>query len=89
MYIQNAYVFSQTLVRCVTYSVHRQLLKVTQERRHSCKVSGICTRQKAKHACHQLAEDMAYVKSNHDVLLSFDLQQTLPTPQLTMNIVFY
>ena len=45
---------------------------------------------KTQHAYHQLAEDTIYAKSNHDVvLLSFDLQQTLPTPQLTTNIVFY
>ena len=45
---------------------------------------------KAQHAYRQLAEDTMYAKSNHDVvLLSFDLQQTLPTPQLTTNIVFY
>ena len=33
---------------------------------------------------HQLKEDTLYAKSNpHVLLLSFDLQQTLPTPQLT------
>ena len=31
-----------------------------------------------------------YAKSNPSIiLLSFDLQQTLPTPQLTMNVVFF
>ena len=45
---------------------------------------------KAQHAYHQLKEDSMYAKSNQDVvLLSFDLQQTLPTPQLTTNVMFY
>ena len=76
MYIQNACFLSglgQTLVRCATCSV----LKVTQERRHSCRVGSA----KAKRACHQLAGDTMYAKSKHDVVvLSIDLQQTLPTP---------
>lgn len=42
---------------------------------------------KAQHAYHQLAEDTMYAQDT--VLLSFDLQQTLPTPHLTTNIVFY
>lgn len=45
---------------------------------------------RAQNAYHQLKEDTLYAKSNPQVLLlSFDLQQTLPTPQLTTNVVFY
>ena len=36
----------QILARCVIRSIHRQLLRVMQERSHSYNVSGICIRQK-------------------------------------------
>ena len=44
---------------------------------------------RAQNAYHRLKDTM-YAKSNPDVvLLSFDLQQTLPTPHLSTNVVFY
>ncbi len=43
-----------------------------------------------EHSYQQLKEDSALAKSNPDVLtITFDLQQSLPTPVLSTNIVFY
>lgn len=45
---------------------------------------------KAERAHQQLKEDSALAKSNPNILvLTFDLQQSLPTPVLTTNVVFY
>ena len=45
---------------------------------------------KAERAYQQLREDTALAQSDSDVeLLTFDLQQSLPTPVLTTNTVFY
>ena len=45
---------------------------------------------KAERAYQQLKEDTALTKSDPTVLvISFDLQQTLPTPSLSTNVVFY
>ena len=45
---------------------------------------------KAERAYQQLKEDSARAKSNTDMLvITFDLQQSLPTPVLTTNVVFY
>ena len=45
---------------------------------------------KAERAYQDLKEDSALAKSDPDVLvLTFDLQQSLPTPVLTTNVVFY
>ena len=45
---------------------------------------------KAERAHHQLKEDTGLSKSDPNVMLvTFDLQQSLPTPVLTTNIVFY
>ena len=44
----------------------------------------------AERSYQKLKEDTALSKSDPDIeLLSFDLQQTLPTPLLTTNVVFY
>ena len=45
---------------------------------------------RVQHAYHQLKDDATLAKSNPDVvLLSFDLQQTLPTPHLSTGVMFY
>lgn len=45
---------------------------------------------KAERAYQQLKEDSAHAKSNPNMLeITFDLQQSLPTPVLTTNVVFY
>ena len=45
---------------------------------------------KAERSYQQLKEDTALGKSDPNVLvITFDLQQSLPTPVLTTNIVFY
>ena len=45
---------------------------------------------KAERAYHQLQEDTASCKASCDVdMITFDLEQTLPTPSLTTNVVFY
>jgi hypothetical protein len=47
-------------------------------------------KRKAERAYQQLKEDTALSKSTSDVdTITFDLQQSLPTPVLTTNIVFY
>ena len=44
----------------------------------------------AERSYQQLKEDSALAKSNSDVLtIIFDLQQSLPTPVLSTNVVFY
>ena len=46
--------------------------------------------RRAERAYQQLKEDTALSKSDRNVLLlTFDLQQSLPTPVLTTNVVFY
>ena len=46
--------------------------------------------RKAERSYQQLKEDSALAKSNPDVdTITFDLQQSLPTPVLTTSIVFY
>ena len=45
---------------------------------------------KAERAYQQLKEDMALAKSDPTVaMITFDLEQTLPTPSISTNIVFY
>ena len=45
---------------------------------------------KAERAYQQLKEDIALSRSSSNVeLLTFDFEQSLPTPVLTTNIVFY
>ena len=47
-------------------------------------------KRKAERAYQELREDTAQAKMNTDLdVLCFDLQQTLPTPLLTTNVVFY
>ena len=47
-------------------------------------------KRKAERAYQQLKEDTALSKSTSDVdAITFDLQQSLPTPVLTTNVVFY
>ena len=45
---------------------------------------------KAERAYQQLKEDTALSRSRSDLeLLTFDLEQSLPTPVLTTNVAFY
>ena len=47
-------------------------------------------KRKAERAFHQLREDTTSSKASPDLdTITFDLQQTLPTPSLTTNVVFY
>ena len=47
-------------------------------------------KRKAERAYQQLKEETALSKSTSDVdAITFDLQQSLPTPVLTTNVVFY
>ena len=46
--------------------------------------------RKAERAYHRLREDTALAQSNPKIdMITFDLQQSLPTPTLTVNVVFY
>ena len=46
--------------------------------------------RKAERTYHQLQEDSALSQSDSDTLtITFDLQQSLPTPLLTVNVVYY
>ena len=47
-------------------------------------------KRKAERAYQQLREDEALAQSDENVeLQTFDLEQALPTPVLTTNVVFY
>ena len=70
----------------------RLMQKRMIERERHCWDSGICinVKRKAERAYQQLRENIALSQSdtNHE-LLSFDLEQSLPTPVLTTNVVYY
>ena len=81
---------NQILAKSVIHSRYRQLLRKMRKRKKQLLSEWDLHKAKAQHAYHQLKEDTRYAKSNPDVvLLSFDLQQTLPTPHLSTGVIFY
>ena len=65
-------------------------VKTSDEIQRRLKSELVLHQQKAERTYHQLQEDTALSQSDPETLtITFDLQQSLPTPLLTVNVVYY